>query len=306
MKKIALLCFSLLTTAIVFAQELKADDEEIKIDKQVIAKIEKEKNGKFSIPAFTLVNSSGTLLARMDERSYIAKPGTLGENYYSISFPSWNDSVQLSYEQFTKIQKIPLFGMKDETVSKFIVKTNLLAKDGSLNKDEFAKLKTQFPENLTAKYAAAAASQDKCAKSIATLVSRDKSKPVTINEVKREETTPGKVVAITYEIKQGDVLIGSVVATGNPAVAKDARAEIDYAPGIASLDGDDTPMNYTFKNNEGCTAATYTGTSRVVFTSKDNTSKSTKAILGNRFGDVQSRNDLIKEGAIYLAANGYL
>jgi hypothetical protein len=306
MKKTALLFFSALITVSSFCQELKVDNELIKLDKEIVAKVEKIKDSKYAIPRFNLVNNSGKLLATMTEYTYNVKPGTLGETLYSLVFTSLNDSLQLSYEAFTKIQRIPLFGMKEETYAKFLFKNNLVNKDGTISKDAFVELKSKFPENLMAKLASQAIDKDKSTKALAELTPRDKTKPVLVTEIKKEETTPGKVVEITYEIKQGDVVIGTAIATGHPSAAKDKRAEIDYAPGIVSLDGDDAPLNYNFKNVGGYSAATYAATRRTITTVKDNVAKSMLVIIGKRENEVQTRLDLIKEGAIYLVNNGYL
>ena len=306
MKKQFLLFLLSGITLSAFSQELRVDDDELKVDKDVVAKIEKVKTNIPSQPLFNLVNQAGQLMASSKEYLYLPKPGAIAESWYSISFPALNDSVQLTYDDFKTIQKIPLFGMKGETYAKFYFKANLVNKDGTVNKDAFTELKKKFPDDLKAKFAAKATEAAKAAQSFTQLPVRDKAQPVVITEIKREETTKGKVMEITYEIKQGGVLIGTAVASGHPSTAKDDRAEVDYAPGIVSLDGEDAPLNYDIKNTAGASAATYSGTGRKITTAKDNVSKSINTLIGKRSNEVQTRIDMIKETANYLVVGGYM
>ncbi len=292
-----------------FAQELKASSEAIKLDKETVAKVEKITPVKFGLSTFNLVGKNGEQLASLTQTKYNTLPSGLGEFYYTIKFDAYNDSVQMFYEDFYNVQHIPLFGMKDETFAKFVVKANLVTKEGAINKDGFDALKTKYSQNLAAKFSAkpaAAAAATGCATSLAQVIARDKTKPVVVTESKREETIAGKEMEITFEVKQADVLIATVVAVGHPRAARDERSEVDYAPGIVSLDGDEAPLNYTFKNSTNCTAATYSASGKKLTTTKDNSAKSLSTVLAKGSGDIQSRTALIQAQAAFLVSNSYL
>ncbi len=302
-RTIPFLFIALSITAKLSAQELKLNDNKFKIEKAVVATVEKKKDN------FNLVNASGTSLISCEVKRYSAKLYTTGttsdmSTWYVFKFPELGDSAQMASGSLYKEVNVPLFGPKDETFAKLYFKLGLVNADGTLNKEAAQKFREKFNQNITEEYAKKEAMETMCKEGLKEIVKRDTKKEVTVKEVSRTDIEAGKLVQITYEISQDNVVLGTVEVKGHPNTLKDESAEYDYHSGIASLDKNTGTADYEFKNSKGCLFAMYITPERNLFTYKDWVRTPTGKVIGKN--QVKSRQAFITLIATYLVNSGNL
>ncbi len=306
MRKQFLLFVTLFVSIVSLAQEFKADDNKIKLDKATVFEVEKKKQGFMKEAKFDLMTADGKTVASAQQRFFHPQLYGQSVNWFHFEFPSFNDSLQLSHKQLSEYVSVGMLGMKDDAYAKFYVKVGLVNSDGTLNAEKFAALKAQYADDISAKTAKQQAEETACLKSITELTPRDKKNALEVKEIKREEPQPGKLSVITYEITQGGVVIGTVTAAGHPSKLNDEKAEIDFEGGIMSLDNEASPFTYEFKTASGCLFARYNPTEKTLFTWKDRQPKTLKTMVGKKINDMKMRIELINEMAVYLEKNLFL
>lgn len=284
------------------AQDLKQSDNKLKLDKAVVAQVEKKKGN------FTLTDASGKSLIFCEQKSYNAKlyrTGTTADlnMWYVFHVPELSDSIQLKSESLYKEVNVPLFGPKDETFAKLYFKLGFVTKEGTLNLDAIKKFREKYNQNITQEMAAKEAEETMCTEGMKEIVKRDIKKDVVIKEIKRGEVYPS-IIAIEYEIRQDDVLLGTVEVKAHPKALEDELAEYEYSEGIVNLGKDYGVAEYKYKNSKGCLFAVYITTEKNLFTYKDYARAPGRKIAGKT--PVKTRVDFITVLANHLVKQGYL
>lgn len=300
-----LICFSAaaLFLCAASAQELKLDDTKFKLEKNVIAKVEKKKMGFLQDPEFRLVDAKDQMLARMITKHVKDSSGLNIFTWNAVYFGA-SDSVELEYKQLTEEVGSKLFGGMDESWAKLFFKKHLVNNNGTLNMDSVKNLQAKYSANLSKlnreKYDAMVV----CRKSLADLPKRSREQAAVVNEKGRTELAAG-TVKINYGMEQGGVALGTVEATGSLEKAKDELAELEHMPGIASLDKEGALLSYEFKTNAGCTIATFNAQEKTFTTEKDKAVHTFGKVARNA-KDIKTRKELIASMTAYLIEKGYL
>jgi hypothetical protein len=306
MKRLVAAILALLFLSPALAQDVDVKKGKIVVDGKPIAAIDKKKKGFLDGSKYIISHSeTGAELIVIDKQSLTPTlyPGDYRWN--TLYLPTMNDSIEVPGKSIGEEVKIPLFGPNDESWAKLVVKYNLI-KDGAINPEGVAKMKEKYPDGLSKKLIAAIESEKECLKQLNAQLPRDLTKPVTVAETARETSADGKTGTIRYNIMQGDVLLGTVVATGGAKSLGKEDAEYDYSSGILDLDGG-APLSYAIYNTTNCLLANYDPEKKSVYTFKNKTATGIRDLASKDDRKaVNSRLTYILAIARGLVANKYL
>ena len=299
-------CFAISANAL--SPGLTVDDNEFKVDKQIVAKVKTAKVEGFGKELSLLDANDAVLLVLPVKTITIGNPPRY-INYASIYVPILKDTIEIFIDSLQADGvKIGLTSPNDDAWADYLFRKNIVNADGTLNVENVKALKARYPLPAPTDYSQKQAAAAACAKQINTPTNRNSNTSVIVTEVNRQ--TSGATAVIKYKVEFDGAVLGEIIAKGPAVNLANERAEVDFKTKVfyKKSDMENQPMGFDIYNSNGCKVATYSPMSKVLATvraDKGGTHGIMKPILDGKTESVKTRLEVVTAMVDYLVKLGY-